>query len=113
MKTCIVVSMQIEGIHCWPECDVDSVAFLKHPHRHIFHIKIKKQVRHTDRQIEIIRMKRCATESLKMKYYNHDDGCCNFGRMSCEDIATLIFRDYNLDSCEVLEDGENGAEVSI
>jgi hypothetical protein len=106
MKTNIIVNLQFEGVHCWPDCNIPEVYFLKSPHRHIFHIQAKKQVQHDDRDIEFIRLKRQIQAYLKHTY---PDG--ELGSNSCESIAKDILEGFELDYCSVLEDGENGAEV--
>jgi hypothetical protein len=114
-KTNIVVSLQIEGVHHWPECPIDEVNFLKYPHRHVFHIKCKKEVQHNDRDIEIIQLKRRIQFHLSNAFgsgYKNANGC-DFGRMSCEDIADLLVESFQLNYCSVLEDNENGAEIII
>lgn len=98
------MTLEVEGTHCWPECPFEEVKFLKHPHRHLFKIKAIKEVTHDDRQIEIIMLKRKILEHLAV--YRGD-----FGHMSCEMIAGQLLHYMNLSFCEVLEDGENGAQV--
>ena len=111
-KTGIVVNLQVEGVHCWPECDVDGVEFLKNEHRHMFHICGKKEVSHDDREIEIIDLKRQIWSYLMGEYkMAKSPECCTFGRMSCEAIARLLTDKFGLYYCSVLEDGENGAEI--
>lgn len=113
METRIIVNLQVEGFHNWPNCDLPEVEFLKNQHRHIFHIKVKKNVFHEDRDIEIILLKR-----RLMKYLQKTFGYSNkvgeplfFEDMSCESIANHLVKKFQLNYCEVLEDGENGAEV--
>ena len=108
MKTSIIVRLEVEGVHRWPECPLTEVAFLKHRHRHNFHVRCIKRVDHSDRQVEIILFKREILKSLGISY----GVPCDFGRMSCEDIAAELFRTFSLEACEVSEDGENGAIVS-
>lgn len=118
MKKQIVITLQVEGIHNWPTCDIEGVEFLKYPHRHIFHIKAKKEVSHNDRDIEIIKLKREITEYLNCEFGINDKGIkyysyCNFESRSCEDIAQQLLTVFRLNYCSVLEDNENGAEVFI
>ena len=108
MKTNIIITLQVEGIHCWPECPIEEVSFLRYPHRHIFHITCKKEVKHDDREIEIIQLKRKVLKCLDSLYPKGD-----FGRASCEEIAKTLFYRFDLQYCKVLEDNENGAEVTI
>lgn len=101
----IIITLQHEATHCWPECPLDDVAFLKHPHRHVFFIEATKRVSHTDRDVEIIIFKRNIQSYLKAKYGQ------DFGRMSCEDIASDILVTFGCHSVSVKEDNENGAIV--
>ena len=108
MKTYIKVNLQVEGIHQREACPLEDVGFLRSPHRHIFHISCMAEVGHNDREIEIIRFKRAILKYLHDKY---GDYICEFDNMSCEMIATELVEQFNLYSCEVLEDAENGAVV--
>lgn len=102
MKKSIIVKFQFEAIHCWPECPIDDVSFLRSPHRHTFHVTARRPVTHNDRDVEIIMLKReMLRDPVVLKY--------DLGRMSCEDLAEHFINSYKLDACEVLEDGENGA----
>lgn len=115
--TYVVVNLQVEGIHNWPDVDafVEGVSFLKHLHRHMFHIKATAKVEHDDIDKEIILMKREINNYLKRTYGNLTDDTrpLNFDHMSCEMIAKDLCEAFDLRSCEVLEDGENGAFVEI
>lgn len=102
----IKVSMQIEGIHSWPQCPYEDVSFLKLPHRHIFHINAKKIVEHNDREQEFILLKR------KMQTF-FGSSTVDFKYDSCEQIAEDLIKAFGLCECEVLEDGENGAILSV
>lgn len=109
----IVIKLQVEGLHRWPECNIDEVKYLRDLHRHIFYIKCVRLVEHADRDVEIIKLKHRITKHLHDAYYSEHYRCHNFDRMSCEGIALMLCRDFELCSCEVLEDNENGAEVLI
>lgn len=106
-KTNIVVTLQYEAVHNWPECPFKEVDFLRHPHRHIFFMKCKKEVSHSDRDVEIIMLKREIEKHLDIEYKG------NFGSKSCEMIAESLADLFGLNYCSVLEDNENGAEVII
>lgn len=108
MITRVVVKLEFEGIHAWPACPIPAVSFLKHPHRHVFHITAKKRVRHDDRETEIIMLKRQMLAHLHDRFPTRD-----FHSRSCEMIAKHLVKQFELDYCEVLEDGENGAEVMM
>ena len=104
-RTNIIVNLQVEGIHNWPDAKkiFPDVAFLSDPHRHMFHICCKKQVHHDDRDIEIIRFKRALTDYLHTKYYKHAThgqnvytGCLQFGAMSCEMLARELMEKFDI-----------------
>lgn len=113
MKTYIVVNLEVEGLHNWPEARkvIPEMGFLSDMHRHIFKVKAVKAVSHDDRDIEIIQFKREMQDYFKRNYWNQDLQVCNFGPRSCEMLAKDLVEAYDLISCEVLEDGENGALV--
>lgn len=109
--TKVFCTLQVEGVHHWPTCDLKEVEYLKHPHRHMFHIKAFKKVSHEDRDCEFICLKH-QVEVLLMKFYNPELRLHDFGAQSCEMIASSLWSALGLESCEVSEDGENGAVVS-
>lgn len=110
-KTSIIVKLQVEGIHFWKDAAevIPEMDYLAHPHRHIFHIKCEKRVRHDDRDVEIIMFKREIIEFITTSYGSP----AKFGGMSCEMIAAQLQHKFGLMSCEVLEDNENGARVEL
>jgi len=123
MKTNIVIKFAVEGIHDWPGIVenlqlVERVGFLQFPHRHTFTFKAIKSVSHDDRDIEIIDLKRGMIHFLHNQYGKAPSekiegytSHCDFGSMSCEMIAKQMVKMFDLQSCEVLEDNENGAVV--
>lgn len=68
MKTAVVVNLEVEGTHCWPECPIPEVSFLRNPHRHVFKIRCEKPVSHSDRDVEIIMLKRAVKSYLVSQY---------------------------------------------
>ena len=113
MKTNVIVKLQVDGIHCWPDAEevFPEVGFLSDPHRHMFHITCKKRVNHDDRDVEFIMFKRDIIEYLNFKYYDEDKRCLLFGSKSCEMISRELYEEFDLEYCSVFEDNENGAEV--
>lgn len=114
MKTLVVVTLQVEALHNWPEARSVSpeVGYLADLHRHIFYITAKKKVdNNNDRNTEIIMFKRELQDYFKRNYYVELYRMCNFGAYSCETIAKDLVEAYDLEYCQVLEDNENGAEV--
>lgn len=104
----VIIKLEVEGIHYWKEAPKE-VGFLRHPHRHIFHITAEKAVGHNDRDIEIIMFKRNVLFFLKSKHFNDTINLHDFGKMSCEDIADKVGNYFSCTSVTVLEDNENGA----
>lgn len=105
--TNIIVKLQYIGIHCWKDCPLEEVKYLRDPHRHTFYITCKKEVNHDDRDIEIIMFKDKILAWLDQTYNG------NFGTMSCEMIARALMNEFELNYCMVLEDNENGAEIKL
>jgi len=111
MQRYIIVKLDIEGVHKYPEAE----NYLKNLHRHIFRIIVKKEVSHNNREIEIINFKKAIKNYLIIKYgvnKSYAYQYLKFGNMSCEDIAEKILKQFNCTSVKVLEDNENGAEVT-
>lgn len=107
-KTFVYCTLQFEAIHCWPACPLEEVSFLRVPHRHMFHIKAAKEVSHSDRDVEFIVLKRDIQEHLDSMFPDR-----NLGSRSCEMLAQELIDEFGLTSCEVSEDGENGAFVMV
>lgn len=107
----IVVQFDFEGVHSWPGVidhqELGDVQFLQYPHRHLFAVKMKREVSHNDRDVEIINFKR-EVELYVFSRYGRNPA--NIGSRSCEMMAEELSTVFGLKSCEVLEDGENGAE---
>lgn len=112
--TTIIVTLQIEALHNWPEAKdkLPEMSFLSHPHRHIFHIECEKEVTHEDRDIEIIMFKNEIIDYFYRIKPVTSAGILDLGSMSCEMIAKDLVETYNLVQCRVLEDNENGARVT-
>lgn len=105
----IVMKFQLEGIHRWADCPHEEVSYLRYHHRHVFYFKCEKRVNHDDRDREIIMLKKDMLEYLEEEYYDADHRTHFFDKMSCEMIARELYNRFDLKSCEVLEDNENGA----
>ena len=113
MKTNVIVNIQVDGLHNWPDAKnvFPEVKFLSDPHRHMFHVTCKKRVNHDDRDVEFIIFKRDVKDYLNLKYYDDKERCLSFGPKSCEMIAKELTEHFDLVYCSVFEDDENGAEV--
>jgi len=116
----IWVTFKKEGIHKYPAAledpslatgDEYDVSFLGYPHRHIFHFKVRIEVRHNDRDIEFIQFKRWL-ESL------YSDDIIQLDYKSCEMISDDLYGQISAKypgrfvEIEVSEDGENGSLIT-
>lgn len=106
-KTTIMVSHRQIGFHWWPGAP-EEVAYLAHPHRHLFLMVASFEVQHSDRQLEFHTVQTAIREQFKDV---HD-----FGPRSCEDIArelgdALASMGMPPEWVEVYEDEEHGARV--
>jgi hypothetical protein len=108
MTTFVSASLRVQGIHCWPAAPA-AVVYLASPHRHEFHVRVRKQVSGPDREVEVIQFKHAVEAYFLALPRTHN--MIDFGTRSCEQIAAEIVENCAADWCEVLEDGENGAEV--
>lgn len=110
-STEVFCNLQVEGLHYWLNCDIEEVAYLSLPHRHVFHITAFVDVSHDDRDVEFIKLKHNIKSYLEQKYCNNDMNLHNFGGKSCEMIGKELMSEFNLTKCIVSEDNENGSIV--
>lgn len=108
MTTEVYCTLQVDATHNWPGCPFDEVAYLRDPHRHMFHIKAYKLVTHDDRDTEFIMLKHQIQEYMRVKYYDVKLHTHVLGSRSCEMIAMELASGFDLTKCEVNEDNENG-----
>jgi hypothetical protein len=109
VTTEVFCTVQIDGLHNWPECPFDEMKILRDLHRHMFHIKAYKKVTHSDRDVEFIMLKHRISKWFRENYWSNDLNSHLLGRMSCETIAELLHKEFDLSACQVDEDGENGS----
>lgn len=105
----IYVKNQFKGFHKYVNAP-EEVAFLRNLHRHIFHIKTTIEVSSCDRELEFFMVQQEVDDIIKE--------WVNLEGMSCEQMASTILKALHQKhpkamSCDVSEDGENGAVVSI
>ena len=100
----IIIKTQFEGFHLWAGAG-KKYEYLSHTHRHIFHVKARKSVTDSDREIEFIDLKRKLTNYCRVAY---EDKVFSY---SCEHIAEHLLKQFDFDSVQVMEDNENGAIV--
>lgn len=107
----IVTHNQIIGCHNWPDAPA-KYGYLRALHRHVFVIRCKFEVSHTNRHIEINDMQEKIDKVFHDEFgYSEEGWGLQFGPMSCEDMARWCIDKFNCVECEVLEDGFGGAYV--
>lgn len=111
--TDVYCTVELEGTHNWPNCPFEEVAYLRVPHRHVFHVTAWAPVDHADRDIEFIMLKHKIKEYMANTYYDEEQKLHVFGASSCEMLAKELCLEFNLSACEVNEDKENGAIVTV
>lgn len=104
----VILKTTFPATHHWPgvPSELEDVQFLKHPHRHVFHVTVRFVITHLDRDIEFINKKNEINRFIQKKYYNQF-----LGAMSCEAIAFDILTEFDAYFVAVLEDNENGGEI--
>ena len=111
MTTRVFISLKVEGLHRWPDCNIQEVNYLANLHRHTFGITCWHDVNHDNRDIEFIQLKHQVEDWLRERFWKPVPNCLVFGAMSCEMIAKELIKEFCFDRVTVDEDGENGAEV--
>jgi translation elongation factor EF-1beta len=125
----VIATCRVQGIHCWASQPGDAPRnYLSYPHRHEFHIEVRVKVSHEDRDIEILQLKQDVISSIAEDYPvanekavpipAHMARVTDFKDSSCEMIASKLIETlgtfhYDVKSVKVLEDGENGAVLSV
>ncbi len=112
--TTIWVTAQFEALHFYKDAPV-AVDFLRHPHRHVFHVRVEMKVTHQDRDVEFITFKhwleqRCSALRGRSPF-----------QMSCEMIADSLIQEMRIARIwpmawvrvDVSEDNENGGSVTF
>lgn len=106
----IFVTTQFEALHRWKDAP-EETAFLRQFHRHLFKVRLEVSVTHNDRDLEFLDVKS-----------ELDFNCAQIDKEdagSCEMIAQELLRKMSKVypnrkmTCEVSEDGENGAIVNL
>ncbi len=99
----IFVKTRFTAFHNWPDAP-EEVGFLRNIHRHEFHVEVRWNVSHSDRDREFFIMKRKLQTHLTKYYFGK-----NLGERSCEMIAYEIMEEFEANTVIVSEDGENGS----
>ena len=111
----IFVTTQFAGLHRWKDAP-EEVSFLREYHRHMFHVRFEVEVSEEDREIEFILLKKELNRLVEILFVGTklDASCETIARRIC-DFMTRERRQCagRACTCEVSEDGENGAIVGI
>lgn len=99
---------QFEGIHKYPDAPKE-VVFLRHDHRHIFHITVWIEQFHNERDVEFILFKRFIENIIKNSQFPNNASC----ETMSDFLAKKIIKKYinRKLKIEITEDGENGALI--
>jgi replicative DNA helicase len=109
------VKYTMEGIHHYPDAP-EAVSFLRHPHRHIFHIVLYVEQFHNERDVEYILLRKWLEHRCKTTQWDLSSSCEHIAQV----IGTHARAEYAGESMrrpdglfrrvmvEVLEDNENG-----
>ena len=97
----------IEGFHHWDGA-TGKFAYLAQRHRHLFVIRTSIPVSNGNREVEINEKQAEIEKYLNQKYGKP----CEFNGMSCEHIAEDLMNYFQLQECQVLEDGYGGATLT-
>ena len=102
----VYVKFTFTGVHFWKKAH-GKTSYLKYPHRHEFHVTAIKSVETLDREIEFIQLKEQMLAYCRTRYEKTEEPF----EFSCEQIAEELSDTFQLASCAVSEDDENGAIV--
>lgn len=107
-KAVIIVRFNAQGFHFWPNA-TEARQYLSNKHRHLFHVEVKTQVDHDDREIEFHDLLDAARHEFGEGDFGHKS-CEQLARELAETLAKMFARSFTV---SVFEDGEVGAEVSV
>lgn len=97
----------VVGFHRYPTAP-QFCLYLAARHRHVFVVRCSFEVRHNNRQVEINEQQNKIEIYLCKKYGKP----CEFGDMSCEDIAEELLMHFGASKVQVSEDDYGGATIT-
>ena len=109
-RSIVVATAVVEAVHFWPDAP-GAVAYLRAPHRHLFHVRGEWCVVHADRAVEFHIARRMLVSAFEFLYGAQPS---DLGTRSCEQVAVELRNavpEPRPSAVEVWEDGENGARV--
>jgi len=103
----IEARLSFVGFHAWPGAPA-PVDYLRLRHRHVFGVRARREVTFADRQIEFQTFKKEIATFIERSWPGGE-----LGETSCEAFATVLAHQFELDECEVSEDGENSGLIIL
>ena len=105
----------VPGTHNYPGHD----GLLQFKHRHLFHISVRAEISHHDRELEYLEERDILAGYLRDTFEEEKLGGFDFSGSSCEHIADRLLEFYCSQEkyngrgmrVSVFEDGENGSMV--
>lgn len=108
-----IVRTKFRATHCWPNCNIKKVEFLKYEHHHEFNVIVKiSQVHRSDRDVEYLVFQQYLDDIIKVMLKKLSI------KRSCEDMAEWLYEKISKDyydrriEVEVNEDGYFGALIT-
>lgn len=109
----IFVRLQVVGFHFWPSAPPHR-DYLGVRHRHLFHVEVRTQVKHQDREIEFHDLRDAAlfvwSDMVAPQGEAGSQSCETMARRIAIELAHSFDRDFTV---SVSEDGECGATVEL
>lgn len=113
MSRTITARFTLAGLHHWPNAP-ERRAYLRNPHRHLFHVTVHTPVMHDDRDIEFHDLAEQAVRHFRRlgDPYHPESTLVDFGPRSCEVLAEQLAKSLHavyvpVSRVDVSEDGEN------
>jgi len=103
----IEARLSFVGFHAWPGAPA-SVDYLRSRHRHVFGVRARREVSFANRQIEFQTFKNEIAAFIDRSWPGGE-----LGETSCEALAVVLAHQFELDECEVSEDGENSGLIIL
>jgi hypothetical protein len=103
MAASVFCRLTFEAFHHWPDAPV-KYDYLRLIHRHVFHVELRRPVKHGNREVEFIDWKNWAFQKLESQKLKAETLV-----WSCEHWAKWMVENLDATVAIVSEDGENGA----